>query len=604
MKLGRRILAAVLAVVLAVALLPAVPVAAAESVEDYITRQFDDFAATLKPEGTYATAMRLVAHSIKGGGKMTMGQNDPFTAALMRTELVRASFIHAATVAVEQMLAAQEDKLFMRGDFQWYEHNYSYTNRAYYDNENGDESDDISRSSLTANQKPYTGSVNGYDEAMLLVIGSASVRYTFEQISTTDDTVTIRAKIKVIDSFDFTGGSYSGNDRDLENFLNWIGKILSLGLLIPFDWTASAELTLEVPNPCTHESASYRWDFDGAQELVNTVEGEFLANALEKQAGTCEDGVFQGTYYTTARPVRLNHDRPWSLEIRCAGTGMFAFSEQKHTSSGEIYLRKAANTVFFGQYVFLNEGDEKRTLTHYGVYFTKQAKISSADWHTYLLTNEVYEDGSNMIYLYIDGISFGPMNQYYHVGTSQNATVDWVSGRDFVFQYVGNGSIPISDLSVESITVWENGVDQAAFSYCTDRVVQPSCTESGYTEHTCTLCGAVFRDTEVPAAGHSFGAWTVSREPTTQEPGERTRSCQVCGHTEREALPWVDVAPGDATHDGKVNGLDLILLRQYLAGWDVTADACGADCNGDGKVNGLDLILLRQYLAGWDVKLG
>lgn len=603
MKLGRRILAAVLAVVLAVALLPAVPVAAAESVEDYITRQFDDFAATLKPEGTYATAMRLVAHSIKGGGKMTMGQNDPFTAALMRTELVRASFIHAATVAVEQMLAAQEDKLFMRGGYHWYEHNYSYTNRAYYDNENGDESDDISRSSLTANQKPYTGSVNGYDEAMLLVIGTASVRYTFEQISTTDDTVTIRAKIKVIDSFDFTGGSYSGNDRDLENFLNWVGKLLSLGLLIPFDWTASAELTLEVPNPCTHESASYRWDFDGAQELVNTVEGEFLANALEKQAGTCEDGVFQGTYYTTARPVRLNHDLPWSLEYRCAGTGYFSLSEGIYNGAGSIYLRKMNNFICFGEQRYVNETDENMTYCHYGIMIPRSAGFDLTQSHVFRLTNRVYEDGSNMVFLYVDDVEIGPMNNYYHSSAYQG-TSDWVSGRDFIINYVGNQSKPFTDISVDYIQVWENGADNDYFSYSESRTISPSCTESGYTEHTCTLCGAVFRDTEVPAAGHSFGAWTVSREPTTQEPGERTRSCQVCGHTEREALPWVDVAPGDATHDGKVNGLDLILLRQYLAGWDVTADACGADCNGDGKVNGLDLILLRQYLAGWDVKLG
>ena len=29
-----------------------------------------------------------------------------------------------------------------------------------------------------------------------------------------------------------------------------------------------------------------------------------------------------------------------------------------------------------------------------------------------------------------------------------------------------------------------------------------------------------------------------------------------------------------------------------------------ADANGDGTANALDLILLRQYLAGWDVTLG
>ena len=61
---------------------------------------------------------------------------------------------------------------------------------------------------------------------------------------------------------------------------------------------------------------------------------------------------------------------------------------------------------------------------------------------------------------------------------------------------------------------------------------------------------------------------------------------------------------GDVNGDSKVNGLDAILLRQHIAGWDVTIDAHTADVNGDGKVNGLDMIRLRQYLAGWDVSLG
>ena len=78
--------------------------------------------------------------------------------------------------------------------------------------------------------------------------------------------------------------------------------------------------------------------------------------------------------------------------------------------------------------------------------------------------------------------------------------------------------------------------------------------------------------------------------------------CTGCGkEAENVEIP---VTNGDCNGDGKVTGLDLIQLRQYLASWEVSPDRAGADCNGDGKVNGLDLILLRQYLAGWDVTLG
>ena len=103
---------------------------------------------------------------------------------------------------------------------------------------------------------------------------------------------------------------------------------------------------------------------------------------------------------------------------------------------------------------------------------------------------------------------------------------------------------------------------------------------------------------------HSWGGWTVVKAPTSSETGMQERVCTGCGETERQDIPKLDVCYGDTNGDGRVNGLDLILLRQYLAGWDVEPNLSAADTNGDTRVNGLDLILLRQYLAGWDVTLG
>ena len=62
---------------------------------------------------------------------------------------------------------------------------------------------------------------------------------------------------------------------------------------------------------------------------------------------------------------------------------------------------------------------------------------------------------------------------------------------------------------------------------------------------------------------------------------------------------------GDVNGDGVVSALDVLRLRQYLAGWNVTISSdYAADCNGDGDANALDILRLRQYLAGWKVKLG
>ncbi|MGN0114884.1 MAG: dockerin type I repeat-containing protein, partial [Acutalibacteraceae bacterium] len=65
-----------------------------------------------------------------------------------------------------------------------------------------------------------------------------------------------------------------------------------------------------------------------------------------------------------------------------------------------------------------------------------------------------------------------------------------------------------------------------------------------------------------------------------------------------------EVVYGDCNYDGKVNLLDLIAMRKYLAKWSISIDQTAADCNCDGKLNLLDLIVMRKYLARWNIVLG
>lgn len=40
----------------------------------------------------------------------------------------------------------------------------------------------------------------------------------------------------------------------------------------------------------------------------------------------------------------------------------------------------------------------------------------------------------------------------------------------------------------------------------TDIVTAPTCTEKGYTTHTC-VCGYVYKDSYVDALGHDYSEW-------------------------------------------------------------------------------------------------
>lgn len=62
---------------------------------------------------------------------------------------------------------------------------------------------------------------------------------------------------------------------------------------------------------------------------------------------------------------------------------------------------------------------------------------------------------------------------------------------------------------------------------------------------------------------------------------------------------------GDVDGDGIITFADVLLLRQYLAGWSgITICPIASDTNGDGIINVLDVLRLRQYRAGFPVTMG
>ena len=81
-----------------------------------------------------------------------------------------------------------------------------------------------------------------------------------------------------------------------------------------------------------------------------------------------------------------------------------------------------------------------------------------------------------------------------------------------------------------------------------DTVTAPTCTEKGYTTHTCMVCGESYSDSETAAKGHTFAQKVV--EPTCDKDGKIINACTVCSAEETEkVLPATGHT--DSDNDGK-----------------------------------------------------
>ena len=103
-----------------------------------------------------------------------------------------------------------------------------------------------------------------------------------------------------------------------------------------------------------------------------------------------------------------------------------------------------------------------------------------------------------------------------------------------------------------------------------DVVTAPTCTEKGYTTHTCA-CGDSYVDTYVDALGHAWDNGKVTKEPTETETGVKTFTCTRCGETKTEAIPATGVMDvtkmfTDVSHSWADDGIQYCVTHQLMSG--------------------------------------
>jgi hypothetical protein len=237
-----------------------------------------------------------------------------------------------------------------------------------------------------------------------------------------------------------------GTDITASSYAN--GKISIASATADITITAAAAIPLK-------DAENYRWEYDGS-DLASVSIGNNTPNALTRLAGSISDGIHKGSRFQMSDNVVLYHDRPWMIEWKSKGTWtdttdgalLFAGAASSSTAGAPyVYRRHNSDFIAFG----VRSGSQYH---NYGVALRTNGIDGTID-HVYRMENKIAADGSNMVYLYVDGVEIGPMNHHWVGGTDQKKTVDWVNGRDFVFSYMGTTPHTIGNCSIDYIQINE-----------------------------------------------------------------------------------------------------------------------------------------------------
>lgn len=147
------------------------------------------------------------------------------------------------------------------------------------------------------------------------------------------------------------------------------------------------------------------------------------------------------------------------------------------------------------------------------------------------------------------------------------------------------------------------GEDNIVYAGCKhehvkENIVPATCTEDGSKTVVCEDCGETLSTEVIPATGHSFGEWTVTKEATCFEDGEETRTCSVCQAVEtRPIFANPDHCPSKAFTDLDAKawyheGVDYVLTNGLMNG------VGGGKFEPDGQLTRAQLVTVLYRAAG------
>ena len=165
------------------------------------------------------------------------------------------------------------------------------------------------------------------------------------------------------------------------------------------------------------------------------------------------------------------------------------------------------------------------------------------------------EIATNFSHTRPDGTSFSTAisGKYSHTGENIAYSTGNVTAEKFVSMWmasIGHKANILGDYTGIAVGIYydENSdttyavqlfvsdEEDSKYTY-TDTVVPPTCTEQGYTLHTCNEdASKSYKDNYIDALGHDYGDGVVTTPATCTESGVKTYTCSRCGDTTTEII--------------------------------------------------------------------